>query len=192
MAARWPELRRHRQRRVPRRLLGTGSPSYTAAERPPAQQGRQDLRGRDRFVRYQAESAKGHGVAFANLDNDGDRRLSSRAGRRRDAWRRARVSVCSRTPGTATTGWAWSLVGVKTIGACAERICTVTVENTPGGTRSIYRTVNSGGTFGASPLARQGAWISWTSRCSGRSATRASTLPTLRRIRSSRFGSRIA
>jgi hypothetical protein len=28
----------------------------------------------------------------------------------------------------------------------------VTVENTPGGTRSIYRTVNSGGSFGASPL----------------------------------------
>ena len=59
---------------------------------------------------------------------------------------------CSRTPATATTGSALKLVGVKTNRAAIGARIKVTVENGGGGTRAIYRTVGSGGSFGASPL----------------------------------------
>jgi hypothetical protein len=45
-----------------------------------------------------------------------------------------------------------SLVGVKTNRAAIGARIKVTVQNAGSGTRAIYRTVNSGGTFGASPL----------------------------------------
>ena len=44
------------------------------------------------------------------------------------------------------------LVGVKTNRAAIGARIKVTVENEGHGTRSIYRTVGSGGSFGASPL----------------------------------------
>jgi hypothetical protein len=44
------------------------------------------------------------------------------------------------------------LVGVRSNRAAIGARIKVTVENTGGGRRSMYRTVNSGGSFGASPL----------------------------------------
>ncbi len=96
------------------------------------------------------ELHKGHGVAFADVDRDGDEDILTVIG--------------GATPGDSHTfrffenpgnGNDWinlRLVGVKTNRAALGARITVTVENQGQGTRSIYRTVSSGGTFGASPL----------------------------------------
>ena len=52
----------------------------------------------------------------------------------------------------ATTGSTLKLVGMKTNRAAIGARIKVTVENEGKETRSIYRTVGSGGSFGASPL----------------------------------------
>ena len=96
------------------------------------------------------ELHKGHGVAFADVDRDGDEDILTVIG--------------GATPGDSHTfrffenpgnGNDWinlRLVGVKTNRAAMGARITVTVENQGQGTRSIYRTVSSGGSFGASPL----------------------------------------
>jgi hypothetical protein len=55
-------------------------------------------------------------------------------------------------PGHGNDWLGVSLVGVKTNRAAIGARIKVTVENGGGAQRSIYRTVNSGGSFGASPL----------------------------------------
>jgi hypothetical protein len=111
-------------------------------------------RGGASFVDVTASSGtgelhKGHGVAFADLDADGDQEIVFKVG--------------GATPGDAHAfrlfdnpghGGDWlgvSLVGVKTNRAAIGARITVTVES-GGVRRAIHRTVNSGGSFGASPL----------------------------------------
>ena len=55
-------------------------------------------------------------------------------------------------PGHGNDWISVKLVGVKTNRAAIGARIKVTVENKSQGTRSIYRTVGSGGSFGASPL----------------------------------------
>ncbi len=55
-------------------------------------------------------------------------------------------------PGTANDWITVKLVGVKSNRAGIGARIHVTVENEGHGTRSIYRTVGSGGSFGASPI----------------------------------------
>ncbi len=93
---------------------------------------------------------KGHGVSFADLGNNGHEDLL--------------VSIGGATPGDAHqfrvfenpgNGNDWitvKLVGVKSNRAGIGARIKVTVENEGRGTRSIYRTVVSGGSFGASPI----------------------------------------
>jgi tetratricopeptide (TPR) repeat protein len=93
---------------------------------------------------------KGHGVAFADLGNNGREDLL--------------VSIGGATPGDAHqfrvfanpgNGNDWitvKLVGVKSDRAGIGARIHVTVENEGTGTRSIYRTVGSGGSFGANPI----------------------------------------
>ena len=91
-------------------------------------------------------------MAFADIDNDGDEDLLAQ--------------IAGATPGDSHpfrlfenpgNGNDWinlHLVGVKSNrGAIGARI-KVTVANGQGEPRSIYRTVGSGGSFGASPLAQ--------------------------------------
>jgi tetratricopeptide (TPR) repeat protein len=93
---------------------------------------------------------KGHGVAFADLGNRGSEDIL--------------VSIGGATPGDAhafrvfenpgnKNDWlSIKLVGVKTNRSAIGARIKVSVENEGHVARSIYRTVGSGGPFGASPL----------------------------------------
>jgi tetratricopeptide (TPR) repeat protein len=93
---------------------------------------------------------KGHGVAFADLGNNGHEDLL--------------VSVGGAAPGDAHqfrvfenpgNGNDWitvKLVGMKSNRAGIGARIHLTVQNAGGAPRSIYRTVGSGGSFGANPI----------------------------------------
>ncbi len=131
--------------------LGTGSPSYASLV-PNVM-----LRNNEgkSFVDVTASSGtgelhKGHGVAFADLDNDGDLDILT--------------SIGGATPGDSHTfrlfenpgnGNDWimlKLVGVKANRGAVGAKIKVTVNNEGRGTRAIYRTVGSQSSFGGSPL----------------------------------------
>jgi len=96
------------------------------------------------------ELHKGHGVAFADIDNDGDEDILTIVGGavRADS----HMFRLFENPGNANDWIRVHLVGVKTNRAAIGARIKVTVNNEGRGTRSIYRWVNSGGSFGASPL----------------------------------------
>jgi len=131
--------------------LGTGSPSYGALVPSVLLRNRE---GRT-FVDITASSGtgewhQGHGVAFADLDNDGDEEIVFQVG--------------GATPGSAhvlrlfdNPGHGNSWVGVKARGVKTNRAAigariTVTAHAPDGTTRTVHRQVHAGGSFGASPL----------------------------------------
>ncbi len=131
--------------------LGTGNPSYNS-ELPHVLL-RNDA-GK-RFVDVTASSGtgelhKGHGVAFADLDRRGYEDLLEVVGGAvpgdRSAFR------LFENPGNNNKWINLKLVGVKTNRSAIGARIEVTVETETGGTQSFYRTVGSGGSFGASPL----------------------------------------
>ena len=92
---------------------------------------------------------KGHGVAFADLDNDGDLDIFEQMGGAFpvDAYSDALYE----NPGTGNHWLAIQLVGRQSnASAIGARIRVLIVEE--GASRSIYRHVNSGGSFGGNPL----------------------------------------
>jgi hypothetical protein len=131
--------------------LGTGSPSYVSLA--PSLM----LRNRDgkSFVDVTVSSGtgemhKGHGVAFADLDGDGDEEMAFKIGGAVPG--DAHEMRLFQNPGHGNDWLNLKLVGVRSNrGAIGARI-KVTVEAAGGARRSIYRTVSSGGSFGASPL----------------------------------------
>jgi tetratricopeptide (TPR) repeat protein len=131
--------------------IGTGSPSYGSLL-PNVLLRNRAARS---FVDVTASSGtgelhKGHGIAFADLDNDGDEEIFEELGGSTPG--DAHAARLFENPGHGADWINVRLVGVKTNrGAIGARI-KVTVENEGLGTRSIYRTVGSGGSFGASPL----------------------------------------
>jgi tetratricopeptide (TPR) repeat protein len=107
------------------------------------------------------EMHKGHGVAFADIDRRGNEDILTLTG--------GAVPGDShgfrlfKNPGNGNDWINLKLVGVKSNrGAIGARI-KVTVQNEAQGTRSIYRTVGSGGSFGASPL-EQHIGLGWSAR----------------------------
>jgi tetratricopeptide (TPR) repeat protein len=131
--------------------LGTGSPSYGSLVPNVLLHNR----GGQSFTDVTASSGtgelhKGHGIAFADLDDDGDEEILEELGGSTPG--DAHALRLFENPGHGNDWISLRLVGVKTNrGAVGVRI-KVTVENEGQGRRVIYRTVSSGGSFGASPL----------------------------------------
>jgi hypothetical protein len=130
--------------------LGTGRPGYEQLMPKlmyHSQQGKRfaDVTTAGGFGHIQ----KGHGVAFGDLDNDGDEDVFEEMGGAQpgDGYR----SVLYENPGFGNHWIAIKAVGVKSNrSAIGARIRAEVIEN--GRPRSIYRFVNSGGSFGANPL----------------------------------------
>ena len=131
--------------------LGMGSPSY-AALLPHVL-----LRNKEgkSFVDVTASSGtgelhKGHGIAFADLDNDGDEDIVAEIGGATPG--DSHAMRVFENPGNGNDWISVRLVGVKSNRAAIGARVKVTVEDDRGAARAIYRTVGSGGSFGASPL----------------------------------------
>src|SRR5262249_32825497 len=131
--------------------LGTGHPSYAATVGSLLLHNKS---GRS-FVDVTASSGtgewhKGHGVAFADLDNDGGDEIGFEVGGATLGDRHALRLF--ENPGAGNDWIALKLVGVKTNKTAVGARIKVTVEDASGASRSIARTVGTGGSFGASPL----------------------------------------
>lgn len=96
---------------------------------------------------------KGHGVSFADLDNDGDQDIHIQMGGAYpgDSFHNALFL----NPGQDNNNWiGLSLEGKESNRSAIGTRLTITLDEN-GATRKIYRDVNSGGSFGASPLRRE-------------------------------------
>ncbi len=130
--------------------FGTGEPSYTALV-PNVLLHNKDGK---KFLDITASSGtgelhKGHGVAFADIDNDGDEDLLEVVGGAIPG--DSHAFRLFENPGHDNDWISVRLVGVKANRAAIGARIKVTVKN-GAQTRAVYRTVGSGGSFGASPL----------------------------------------
>ena len=131
--------------------LGTGNPSYASLLpnvllRNKAGKSLVDITASSGT----GELHKGHGIAFADLDNDGDEEIIAEIGGATPG--DSHPLRLFENPGHGNDWINLRLVGVKTNRAAIGARIKVTVENEGRGLRSIYRSVGSGGSFGASPL----------------------------------------
>ena len=132
--------------------LGTGGPSYGSLV--PNILFKND-KGK-RFVDITTSSGtghlqKGHAVAFADINNDGDQEILAEIGGATPGDRY--FSAVFKNPGNHGNNWITiKLVGVKTNRAAIGARLKVTVKDETGQPRDIYRWVTSGGSFGSSPL----------------------------------------
>ncbi len=133
--------------------LGTGAPAYEALMPNLLYRNRGD--GTFVDVTYAAglgHLQKGHGISFADFDQDGDMDLHLQAGGFFPGDRFA--NALFENPGPARRFLAVKVVGTRSARAGLGARLHVRVA-TPAGERSIYRWVGSGGSFGASPLEQQ-------------------------------------
>jgi tetratricopeptide (TPR) repeat protein len=131
--------------------LGTGDPSYASIV-PNVLLHNQEGK---RFVDITASSGtgelhKGHGVAFADIDNDGDEDILTVIGGATPG--DSHAFRLFENPGHGNDWLSVRLQGVKANRSAIGARIKVTVKDEGQTARSIYRTVGSGGSFGASPL----------------------------------------
>ncbi len=131
--------------------LGTGDPSYASLVPNILFHNKE---GKS-FVDITASSGtgdlhKGHGVAFVDIDNDGDEDIFTSIGGAVPGDRHA--FRLFENPGNGNDWISLRLVGSKSNRAAIGARIKVTVKNEGQAIRAIYRTVGSGGSFGASPL----------------------------------------
>lgn len=130
--------------------LGTGNPSYASMLPNVMLHNKEGLYFTDVTASSgTGELHKGHGVAFADIDNDGDEDLLEETGGAVPG--DSHAFRLFENPGNGNDWISVQLVGVKANRAAIGAQIKVTVQNGKS-TRSIYRTVGSGGSFGASPL----------------------------------------
>lgn len=131
--------------------LGTGSPSYASLLPNVLLHNKEGKFFTDVTASSgTGELHKGHGVAFADIDNDGDEDLLTEIGGAVPG--DSHAFRLFENPGNGNDWISLHLVGVKTNRAAIGARIKVTVQNEGKERRSIYRTVGSGGSFGASPL----------------------------------------
>lgn len=136
--------------------LGTGAPSYTALMPNFMFRNREGKRFAD--VTASAGTGhlqKGHGVAFGDLDNDGDQDLYVNTGGfiPGDKYNKALFANPNQTNGN---NWlAIKLVGEKTNRAAIGAKIKLTLSQPRGAKSTRWREVSSGGSFGASSLSQQ-------------------------------------
>ena len=95
---------------------------------------------------------KGHGIAFADINNDGEQDIFSKMGGAAEA--DTAHSQLFANPGHGNNWIKLKLEGVKTNRAAIGARIKVVVQNAEG-ERSIYRTVGSGASFGAAPFRQE-------------------------------------
>jgi len=129
--------------------LGTGAPSYAALIPNIMFRNHEG----EYFVDVTSSTGtghlqKGHGVAFGDVDNDGDQDVFLNVGGYvlGDAYNR----VLFANPGQGNNWISIKLIGVKTNRAAIGAKIRMTLGG--GGVPQRYREVTSGGSFGASPL----------------------------------------
>jgi hypothetical protein len=133
--------------------VGTGDPDFTTLI--PNRMFRND--GGARFLDVTTAGGfgqiqKGHGIAFADLDNDGDQDIYSVVGGAlpADVYR----NQLFENPGNPNHWLKLQLIGSQTNRSALGTRIKVTLR-TPLGQRAIYRTVSTGGSFGSSPLRQE-------------------------------------
>ena len=95
---------------------------------------------------------KGHGIAFGDLDNDGDQDIYTSIGGAYEG--DVYFNALFENPGHGNDWLKLKLIGTKSNRAAIGARIKITVR-TADGNREIHKTVNSGGTFGASPLRQE-------------------------------------
>jgi hypothetical protein len=131
--------------------LGTGNPSYASLLPNVLLRNR----GGATFVDVTASSGtgewhKGHGVAFADLDEDGDEELIEEIGGAAPG--DAHALRLYANPGHGNDWLNVTLSGRRSNRSAVGARITATVEDAAGARHAIHRTVGSGGSFGGSPM----------------------------------------
>jgi hypothetical protein len=131
--------------------LGTGNPSYASLVPSILLRNRNGQTFVDVTVSSgTGELHKGHGVAFADLDRDGDQDIVFEVGGATPG--DAHALRLFENPGHGNNWITLKLAGVKSNRAALGARITVTATAANGARRAIHRVVGSGGSFGASPL----------------------------------------
>ena len=134
--------------------LGTGAPDYRAVVpnrmfRNNIGQSFQDVTYAGNFGHVQ----KGHGIAFADFDNDGDQDIYAVMGGAFSG--DISQNVLFENPGSENQWLNIRLIGTSSNRSAIGAKIKLTVKNEDGTTREIFNTVSSGGSFGSNSLTQE-------------------------------------
>lgn len=132
--------------------LGTGAPDFTSIVPNKLYHNLEGKKFEDiTYATNTGHIQKGHAVAFADIDNDGDQELYMVMGgaNEGDRFRNVLFENSSKND----NHWIkLKLEGIRSNKAAIGARIRVTIKMPNGDTRNLYRVVNTGGSFGSSPL----------------------------------------